>query len=238
MISIVIPARNDDKNTGLLPALLQMAGLGLEILVVDWGSETPLVLPSFVKRAYVRPAIADQYNRDSKYNLPAASNVGLRRASGDYVFYMGNDTYGTRELFDYVRTEARPDTLYVIPRRHIASPETMDQFKQSGISRYWGASGSWVASRELWHTMRGFDQRWIYYGFMDREIVWRCQLKGYDVVKLPYELSVYHIDHPRCWMRTHGVENEKVYTREELKPTTWIVNDDNWGLANESIETA
>jgi hypothetical protein len=114
----------------------------------------------------------------------------------------------------------------------------MSQFKQSGISRYWGASGSWVAHRDLWRTMRGFDERWIYYGFMDREIVWRSQIKGYAVVKLPYELSVYHIDHPRCWMRRTGMENEKIYTREELKPTTWIVNDDNWGLADEPIETA
>jgi glycosyltransferase involved in cell wall biosynthesis len=232
-ISVVIPARNDDKSAVLLQVLEQMRELVDELLVVDWGSESPLQLPPYVTQVVVPPAVAAEYNRDSKYNLPSASNVGLRRASGDYVFYMGGDTYGTQALFDYVRTSGKENTLYVIPRRHIVSPDTMEQFKQSGISRYWGASGSWVAHRSLWHTLRGFDQHWIYYGFIDREIVWRSQLKGYDVCKVPTDYSVYHIDHPRCWMRANGVENEKKYTPEELKPKTWNVNDENWGLGKE-----
>ena len=232
-ISIVIPSKNDYKVTTLNECLYKMSDLEVELLVVDWGSDTPIDLPSFVKSVVVQKSIADKYNKDSKFALNIAANVGLRRASGDYIFYMGNDTFCTKILIDYVSRECVDNIFYVIPRRHIKSIETMDQFKQSGVSRHWGASGAWVAHRSIWHTLKGFDERWIYYGFMDREIVWRSQMKGYGIKILPPELSVYHVDHPRCWMRANGVENEKIYTQAELKPTTWIANDDGWGLGSE-----
>jgi glycosyltransferase involved in cell wall biosynthesis len=231
--SIVISAKNDEKAATLMACLQEMKGLPVEIIVVDWGSEVPLELPSYVTPIRVSPELAAKYNKDSQFALNVSSNVGIRRASGEYIFYMGNDTFCTKELLAYVQRRCIDNTFYIICRRHIVSVDTMDNFSQSKVSKRWGASGAWVAHRNVWNTLKGFDQRWIYYGFMDREIVWRSQMHGFNIRILPMEVSVYHIRHPFCEMRSKGQENEKIFSQEELKPTRWDVNDENWGLANE-----
>lgn len=236
-ISMVVTTKNDEKNANLLKALDKMSSLDAEIIVVDWGSEVPVQLPWFVKGLYVSPDIASKYDRDSKFALNIAFNVGIRRSTGDFIFYMGNDTFCTKNLLDYVSKRCNVDTFYVVGRRHVDSPETMSDFRQSKVSTRWGAGGGGVAHRNIWHTLRGFDQKWIYYGLIDREIVWRSQLAGFNVRILPYEVSLYHIVHPKCYMRTHGMGNEDLYTPEQIQPLSHVVNDENWGLWDESIKT-
>ena len=233
--STVISAKNDGKAVSLIPCLNKMADLPMEIIVVDWGSEVPLELPDFVRRIYVPPEVASKYNKDSEFALNVSSNVGFRRATGDFIFYMGNDTFCTQGLLDYVARRCNNEIFYVIPRRHVESVETMETFQQSKVSTRWGASGAWVAHRNIWHTLRGFDQKFIYYGFIDREIVWRAQIYGFGVRIMPLEMSVYHVKHPYCSMRASGKDNEKIFSKEELTPTRYDVNEENWGLGNENI---
>ena len=234
--SAVISAKNDDKSHSLVPCLNKMADLPMEIIIVDWGSETPLELPSFVKHIHIPPELASKYNKDSRFALNISSNVGFRRATGDFIFYMGNDTFCTKELLDYVSRRCSKDIFYVIPRRHVESPEKMDVFQQSKVSTRWGASGAWVAHRNIWNTLKGFDQKFIYYGFIDREIVWRAQIYGFGIRIMPLEMSVYHVKHHYCSMRATGRDNERIFSKEELTPTRYDVNDENWGLWDENIK--
>lgn len=231
--SVVISAKRDDKASTLVSCLNKMAHLPMEIIVVDWGSEVPMELPEFVRHIHVPPELAAKYNKDSTFALNVSSNVGFRRALGEYIFYMGNDTFCTQELLNYVTKRCHERGFYIIGRRHVVSPETMDTYQQSKVSKRWGASGAWVAHRNVWHNLRGFDQKFIYYGFIDREIVWRSQLYGYEVRIIPYEISVYHVRHPHCYMRANRMDNEMIFSKEELTPTRWDINDENWGLGNE-----
>ena len=233
--SIVISAKNDEKAVPLLTCLQEMSKLPAEIIVVDWGSEVPIPLPDFVKPIRISPELAAKYNKDSQFALNISSNVGFRRATGEYFFYMGNDTFCTMATLNYVLKHCIDNTFYIICRRHIDSIDTMENFTQSKVSKRWGASGAWVAHRNVWNTLRGFDQKFIYYGFIDREIVWRSQLYGFNIRILPFYASVYHIRHPFCYMRANRMDNEMIFSPEELTPTKVDVNDENWGLWDERI---
>jgi hypothetical protein len=120
---------------------------------------------------------------------------------------------------------------------HFISRKHTDDGKVVRISRNYGAGGAYFAHRDVWHALRGFDEKYIYYGWFDREVAERAMLAGYRV-NLVYDVSIWHFRHDRYGMRKAGMINEKVFPKETLIPTEVLVNDENWGVGNESIEAA
>ena len=79
----------------------------LEIVVSDWGSEVPLsevldLVPeakSTVKFIHVPPDIAEVKQKDSKFPEVIALNAAARRASGEYIGRIDNDTVVGSDFF-------------------------------------------------------------------------------------------------------------------------------------------
>ena len=80
----------------------------LEIIISDWGSETPLfdvldLIPeakSRVKFVYIPPDKAKIQQKDSKFPEVIALNAAARRASGKYIGRIDNDTIVGRDFFE------------------------------------------------------------------------------------------------------------------------------------------
>lgn len=232
-LSIVIPTKNDDQNRHLATILALMADLPVELLVVDWGSVVPIEVPDGVTLLRVPPDLADQYNGDSYFAFATATNVGFRRASGDYLAYFGNDSFCDAELLRWLEG-ADPSTFYLISRKNIDSIADKATAEPAKMTRDLHASGGQLAHRNVWETLHGYDQRLIYYGWMDHEARVRAQL-GEFRVKTVYDVSVYHFRHPKSAMRQSGKVNERVFPEEMFHYTAAAANDANWGLGNEVL---
>jgi hypothetical protein len=233
-LSLVIPTKNDAQNLRLASVLQEMRGLPVEIIVVDWGSEVPVDTPDFVRCIRVPPEISKWYDQDSYFAFVIAFNVGCRRATGEFIAYIGNDTFCDETLLNWLES-AEPDHLYVVSRKNIESIATKDQGKVNKISMNYGSGGGFLAHRTVWHALRGFDQKYIYYGWTDAETVERAKLLGYKAGCL-YDVSVYHIRHPHSRMRAAGRINEKVFPKAGLVPTVAVVNDEHWGLGDVHLD--
>ena len=233
-LSIVIPTKNDAQNCRLDTVLGEMKHLPVEILVVDWGSLVPIVTPEFVTKITVPPEIASKYDGDSYFSFATATNVGLRRATGEYITFFGNDTFCDESFVDWVEHVAIPEVFFLISRKNLNSLEEKEKARAGKMTADYHASGAQIAHRDVWHTVRGFDQRLIYYGWMEHELRVRAKLASVPAAMI-YKTSVYHFMHPRSRMRQEGRINERIFSPEVLHPVNVTVNDENWGLWNEAI---
>ncbi len=87
---------NHARNLRLLGAENEV-----EILVADWGSETPFYKTlelspearQLVKFLIVPPALAQSYDKDAGFAAPHPSNALARRASGKYLMFSDSDIF-------------------------------------------------------------------------------------------------------------------------------------------------
>jgi len=233
-LSVVIPTKNDEQNQHLATVLEQMAPLPIEVIVVDWGSAVPIEVPTGVRLIRVPAEIADRYNGESYFAYIAATNVGLRRATGEYLSYFGNDTFVDQSLLTWLES-ARTDTFYYISRKNIATVEEKTTVPVAKMTKDLHAGGGMVAHRDIWQRLQGFDERMIYWGWMDHEVRLRAELARIPIRKV-YSVSVYHFLHPHPRMRRARKINERVFPAEMIFPTEVAANDEHWGLANERLD--
>ena len=132
VLSLIACSRNDDYQgkavwrlqTGLNLTARTIHALGLEasveIILSDWGSETPLrhalcLTPEaarLVRVLEVPPELAARYQRDAPFSEVHALNAAARRARGEYIGRIDQDTILGREFFErFFRLYRGEDTL-------------------------------------------------------------------------------------------------------------------------------
>jgi len=92
--------------------------------------------------------------------------------------------------------------------------------------------GILLMHRSLWESSKGYNEKLIYWGFMDAELGQRVGLK-YPLVNLEKEFSCdfYHMRHSSFSLKkTNRKKNERVI------PQKLTTNDDKWGLIDYSFE--
>lgn len=269
-ITIVMPARNDAYlgnsayriETALNFLADEVAALGrrddLEVLVVDWGSERPLVealrltdaaraLTSFL---IVPPAIAARHSESSPFPTPRVLNAGIRRARGRFVAQTVADILFPREtlakmfaLADPAR-ERESRRLFVFNRKEIPR-EVVDREAALSELRELIATADetlheeldplllvpadcQMMSKELWVECRGYDERYLLWGWSDADLNLRLD-RFYGTVNVfdGAPLRVYHLEHATPDRRTR-------------KQNPWFFgpfsgNDEGWGLGQEPL---
>jgi len=160
--------------------------------------------------------------------------VGMRRATGDCLSYFGNETFFDSSLLTWLEY-ASPDAFYFISRKNLDRVDQKATVPIARMTRNLHAGGGMIAHRDIWQRLRGFDERMIYWGWMDHEVRVRAELAGIPI-KAIYEVSVYHLRHGHPKMRRAGKINERVFPAEMIFPKTVAANDEHWGLANEPVE--
>lgn len=230
-LSVVIPTKNDEQNQYLATVIAQMRPLPIELVVVDWGSAEPIVVPDGVRLIRVPLAVAARYDQDSYFAYIIATNVGIRRASGEYIGYFGNDTFVAADFLGWL-DEAAKDLLYFIVRKNIDTVDGMRTEPICRMTRQFHASGGQVAHRDIWHALRGYSEHLLYWGWMERELRERAAMLGYRPEAVT-KVCAYHFRHRRPAMRLQGRINERVLPASVIHPSGPVVNGTDWGLANE-----
>ena len=227
ILTLILCSRNDSymgNSLWRLEASVNLALLfakeanflnNLEIIISDWGSETPLsevlnLIPEAVTRVkfvYVAPEIAKKEQKDSKFPEVIALNAAARKASGEYIGRIDNDTVVGREFFEnFNNLLAKRDSLWFDPsdafmfieRRSIPYRFSSKSYpinyvynyiktygpslkvetaRTWGLPFWWSPVGIMVFHKKIWHDSRGYDENLIYWGWMEGDLALRLDKK-------------------------------------------------------------
>jgi hypothetical protein len=207
----------------------------------------------------VPPDVAQPAQKDSPFPEVLALNVAVRHSRGDYVGRVDQDTLIGSEFFkfffDFVSGKKDPGSererlLFYANRKNIPYWFSVRCLNLRQVSwlitifkrflkvarqrtkpfwSYW--VGIWLLPRAAWFDCGGYNERLLYYNWMETEMILRLRPK-YEVFDLGpvVDYCFYHLDHanPRIRKPRHPVANQDLdFTQpiEEFHP-----NDSDWGL--------
>ena len=180
----------------------------LEIIVSDWGSEIPLrdvlqLVPEAVGRVkfiHTPNDIAIIEQKDSKFPEVIALNAAAKRANGEYIGRIDNDTVVGEDFFRKFskvhknnptdELDLKDSFLFVerksVPYRisRLSLPLSKINWFITSFRRFfkiesatdWGKEfwcspvGIMMFHRDIWHACRGYDERLIYWGWMEGDL--------------------------------------------------------------------
>jgi len=247
----VTVGRNDDYMPDFRDRLLATIAWNVKYLVnefvfIEWNppSDRELLSIELTKRfecvrAYVVPSeIHQQVCKNPHVNLLEyhAKNVGIRRAQSPWILSTNADAaVGLDSVNMLFNSQLEPNVLWTAERWDI--PWRENQQRDIG---FWGSlryrrlnpytrlgTGEFcLASRELWHRARGFDEQMVKHRY-------GCDVRGTaQMVALGGTIrrvgSVLHLSHP-----TSCTENIQPHHGEFATPEgVPYHNPDDWGLGN------
>jgi hypothetical protein len=205
----------------------------VEVIVSDWGSETPvrdvIALTSnaarLVRFLWIPPEVARAEQKDSPFPEVLALNAAARRAKGEYIGRVDQDTLVSPhflETFFWLMEKRRllvplESAVMISNRREIpyrfarrCPPFSVVDRYLRWFSRYlplplWKrpphlfyevAVGILVFHRDIWQECGGFDESFIYMDFMEIDMILRLASR-YQVIDLGEHVNhaLYHLGH-------------------------------------------
>jgi len=235
----------------------------VEVIVTDWGSEAPLktvlnlsrTAAQMVKFLEVPGLIASEVQKDSPFAEVLALNAAARRASGEYIGRIDQDTLVgeqfLRTFFAWVEGKDAPPfdlktTFMFCERREIPFRFVSRGPSLGAVARYvkycgrrliiekhppeffHSPVGIMILHQQLWQACGGYDERFLYWGWMETDLAYRLRA-SHAVIDLGQAVGhdFYHLEHydPKMPRKTPRKMNPR------LMPEVLAPNRNDWGLA-------
>lgn len=207
-----------------------------------------------VRFIQVPPDTARPAQLDSPFPIPVVQNVAIRRARGKYIAQTDSDILFTRAALENlfrVLEGTYPElpvsqSLLVASRRHLPFQQVLRKPGLDELDAYLSRSAAIfpredffpgfatpsamaLLHRDLWQACGGYDERLIYWGWMEIDLYLRLtqQLPWFDIAS--YGVNLVHIEHytsPRSTAKNSRRMNPTT------SPMSFEANDANWGLAD------
>jgi len=250
----------------------------IEILVSDWGSEKPLrnvlsLIDEAENRVYfleIPPKVAAKEQKDSKFAEVIALNSVARRANGDFIGRIDNDTIIGKDFFirffSLIKNSTNlyfklDDAFLFVERRSVpyrfssksyplSNVElflhlfgkilTIESARQYGKPFWWSPVGIMLFHKDIWHACRGYDEKLLYWGWMEGDIALRLRQKHHLIdFKDHVGNFFFHLEHyPN--LTAYKDRNGPATPRKKNQVTTekleFAPNKKNWGLAEYELE--
>ena len=290
IISLILCSRNDSYmgnsrwrlETSINLALLNAKDANfldkLEIIVSDWGSEIPLsevlnLVPEAkdrVKFVHVPPDIAKVEQKDSKFPEVIALNAAARRANGEYIGRIDNDTVIGADFFrkfeqlhknnpadeldlaDSFLFVERKSVPYRISRLSLPLPLIssfikfssnffkVESAKDWGREFWWSPVGIMMFHRDIWDATKGYDERLIYWGWMEGDLALRLEQK-HKIVEFSKFVgyNLYHLEHYSNlteYKDRNGTATPRKKNEPKFEGLNYCENSNEWGLHSSPIE--
>lgn len=219
---------------------------------------------SLLRVIRVSPEIAAKYNRDSPYSCVHPVNVGIRHAKGTYILFCDADTYTPLETLRNLLTLIKSGFIngislrelflmgsrYHIPKSFHASSPSLDEIDRYvtencdtlvhdkvDLVNFLGTATGYLFTRDMLFECRGFDERYIYWGWWDIDLFHRLKTK-YNAFDLEdFNMPFFHLEHySDSKYRNMEAENPRKLN-PTIMPRSFAPNDENWGLSDENIQT-
>jgi hypothetical protein len=238
----------------------------VELVVCDWGSETPLhnaLALSPTGRAISRfvivpPDMATAAQLDSPFPIPLVQNTAIRRCRGEFIAQTDSDILfrpQTLEILLDILQQRRSigvdprEALLVCSRRHIpyniaeCYPSTTELHRyidthgamlpyEPLIPGFATPSGLALLHRSLWEAASAYDEKLIYWGWMEIDLYLRITQR-YPWIDLDnHGVHLFHIEHyPH---RSSGAQTRAMNPMEV--PTSFAAGNSAWGFADAELE--
>ena len=285
ILSLILCSRNDSYmgnsrwrletsiNLALLNAKKANFLDNLEIIVSDWGSKKPLskvllLIPEAegrVKFFYTPPEIAKFKQKDSKFPEVIALNAAARRANGEYIGRIDNDTvvgsnfflkfhrlyknnshneFDLSKSFLFVERKSIPYRIsclslnlnFILVYINLFSGLLkLESAKDWGRKFWWSPVGIMMFHQSIWHATKGYDERLIYWGWMEGDLALRLGQK-HKIVEFSKYVGhdFYHLEHysnlTEYKDRNGGTATVRKKNEPRFDGLKYCENDENWGL--------
>ena len=193
-----------------------------EILVVDNNSSDGSI--DLINKKFSNVILVEL---EKNYGFAEANNMSSKKAKGEYLLFLNNDTIVTPDFIKELITTIQSDKKIAICQSLLLKPsgdvdssgDFVDTFGRAYSSReithkikpILSARGaSMLIEKNIFFELDGFDSK-FFATFEDVDLGWRAWLYGYKVVLSPKSL-VYHygsatINDVRPLIQFHGVKN-------------------------------
>lgn len=284
-LSAVVVTRNDNYGGNLndraVFCLNSLIDTFDEVILIDWNSDKGPLLWDIndkveskgkLKHIVINPEVAKHLTNFDPHaqvcNEVLGRNIGIRRATGDYIVSTNIDVIAPRreDLEKAIIEEFDKNTFYTISRRH-TDWETIEEF--CGGTREYGrwreirehliqnseertteesvvngddysiinCCGDFqLAHRDIWHSIKGFEEDLIYVLYSDTNVQKKAVMHGYDL-KAVYSPALFHIYHGKGGGGFLDGINRKVNDMNRaIVNQKETLNRDDWGFSNIDIE--
>lgn len=213
-----------------------------------------------LKYVVVTPQKAQEFTRNTPNVQTCCEvlgrNIGIRRATGDVIVSTNIDIVAPRKdliifpgfddktFYSYARRDIDLAKLTAIgndiPPIQEKLLETINDYTPHGHSGAC-AGDKWsmidccgdfqVASANIWHTIRGFEEKFIFRGFADTNNQRKAANYGFNIAP-KFDIPVFHIRHGSGFGGGGGLNNlgEAVMNFDKTS------NPDTWGFSNVSLD--
>lgn len=261
--SAIVVSRNDNPNNfhRIFLALNTMLERYDEVILVDYGSENKTLLESIEgiqETGRLREIVvtAEEVasispSKDTRFIEVFARNIGIRRATGDFIVSTNQD------IMPECPIGLDMDTLYTVARRNVPEPifentknyvslfahlkqhkynfqQQPDMVDKHGNAT-WDPGDIWslvvccgdyqIAHRQLWEKIRGFEESMIYRNYADSNLMKKGYLYG-KIKKLL--LDIFHLNHPANVSTKLNLSNDRMMYVNNFTGTR---NPDTWGFS-------
>lgn len=279
-ITAVICSRNDNYGGNLNGratfCLNSMVETFDEIFYIDWNSPTQSLLyeiwPNLLKTGKIKhiqitPEVAEvmtKYDPDAQKCCEVlARNIGLRRASGDWIVSTNIDIIAPkRELIEErIQNQLSKNTFYTISRRSVEleklvpigylNVKEVREYLYTTITeerRYFekvregddysiiNCCGDFqIAHRDIWNEIRGFEEHLIYPLFADTNVQKKAVMHGFELKAL-FDIPFFHIHHPINAGGFGTVNKKGNDAYKAIIGAGKTENPDTWGFSDVEIE--
>lgn len=243
-----------------------------------WDIKDDLPKTGKIKHYIIPPNIVEQlipYPDASKCNETLSRNIAIRRSQADWIVSTSIDIIPPKQedLINAIKT-LNKNTFYTVSRRELPlsliKKYTLDQWKElreeanTSISeRHFPAMVSpndhyslinccgdfQLAHKDLWHSIKGFEENMIYACFSDTNVQKKAVLNGFGLEAI-YNPPLFHMEHGAYYTKEDGTRildpkhtgaftgDTKAYNDvwDYVEFFSQTSNNDSWGLGNTDIE--
>jgi hypothetical protein len=205
----------------------------------------------------VPPDRAETLQKDSPFPIPIVQNIVIRRSQGTYIAQTDSDVLFTPLAIERLlmvldrRLDIGVDpdkALLVASRKHVAFELGLCGPSQAEIEEYLNLYGAMVPvdnltpgigtpsalalmHRSLWDDLGGYDERLIYWGWMEIDLYLRVNQKHPWRDLANVGVVLYHMEH---YPNNDRSAQTRKFNPVET-PGNYRVNDRSWGYAEETF---
>ena len=179
----------------------------VEIILSDFGSD-----PDYKKAVRDLGATFDctvvTTETDALWNRSRALNIGVRAASGTYVLCTDADMIFESNFLAKLLEEQRSvedrglilcrcrDLPESVPEQRWEADDYAGLLDRSHYRERLGVGACQMATREFFTKVRGYDERYVFWGCEDRDMAFRAERFGLEHRWVHEETSMLHQWHP------------------------------------------
>ena len=271
-LSAVITGRNDDYSGDLhlrmIPSINSFLEEYDEVVYVDFNSKNGSYINNIkqhikptkkLKAITVSPTDVENISKNysEKFIEVFARNIGIRRASGDYILSTNPDIICTRPddnilQEDVMYTAARRDVPIELYTRYssgdlkniLLNNINLFQKKPRVIDEngnpIWDPNDRWsvvvccgdyqLAHKDVWNKIKGFEESATGRCYADSNLMKKAALCSYELKEL--ELSVFHLNHNTPKYIKNDNETPKNCQVTYVQNFNSSTNKDTWGFSD------